>query len=178
MVSLLSIHANNTAVMQGKIFRCALGKKGITHDKKEGDNATPIGRFALRCVYYRPDVFVIPPKTGLSLYALSPEDGWCDDVSSPDYNTFVKLPYPARHEKLWRDDAVYDLIIVVGYNDAPVVVGKGSAIFIHLARENFAGTEGCVAFQREDLMWIVERLGEGAEIEVVHDASSQNKQSF
>ena len=163
----LKIYADAVAEIAGKSFRCALGKNGITRDKKEGDNATPIGRFPLRCAYYRPDVFSTPPKTGLPLYALTPEDGWCDDVASPDYNTFVKLPHPARHEKLWRDDAVYDLIIVVGYNDAPVVLGKGSAIFIHLARENFAGTEGCVAFTRDDLEWIVERLGAGDEIEIV-----------
>jgi L,D-peptidoglycan transpeptidase YkuD (ErfK/YbiS/YcfS/YnhG family) len=168
---MLTVFSNNTAHFCGKTFRCALGKGGITHDKKEGDNATPIGRFPLRCVYYRPDVFS-PPKTGLPLYALTPEDGWCDDITSPDYNTFVKLPHPARHEKLWRDDAVYDLIIVVGYNDAPVVLGKGSAIFIHIARENFAGTEGCVAFTREDLEWIVARLEAGAEMEVVQEASS------
>jgi L,D-peptidoglycan transpeptidase YkuD (ErfK/YbiS/YcfS/YnhG family) len=167
MSTMLTVFPNNTAHVQGKTFRCALGKNGITRDKKEGDNSTPIGRFPLRCVYYRPDVFVIPPKTGLPLYAITPEDGWCDDVASPDYNTFVKSPHPARHEKLWRDDAVYDLIIVVGYNDAPVIAGKGSAIFIHIARENFAGTEGCVAFTREDLMWIVERLGGGDEIEIV-----------
>jgi L,D-peptidoglycan transpeptidase YkuD (ErfK/YbiS/YcfS/YnhG family) len=83
---------------------------------------------------------------------LAPEDGWCDDPTHADYNRQVRLPHPARHEELWRADALYDVIGVLGWNDAPVQRGRGSAIFLHLARPDFAPTEGCVALAQSDLL--------------------------
>ena len=139
-------------------FRCALGKGGVSVTKREGDGATPIGRFALRGLLYRPDR-ERPPVTGLKLRALALSDGWCDDPASADYNRPVRLPHAARCETLWREDRVYDLIAIVGYNDAPPVAGRGSAIFIHLARPDFSPTEGCVAFARDDLLAILRALG-------------------
>ncbi len=97
-----------------------------------------------------------PPETALPVMALKPTDGWCDDPSSPHYNQLVTLPFEAGHEKLWRDDHVYDLIGVLGYNDDPVVPGKGSAIFLHLAREHYEGTEGCVALSRPHLLKLLQ----------------------
>ena len=82
---------------------------------------------------------------------LAPDDGWCDDPTHPDYNRMIRLPHPARHEALWRDDAVYDLIGVLGWNDAPAIRNRGSAIFLHVARPDFAPTEGCVALALADL---------------------------
>ncbi|MGE0154577.1 MAG: L,D-transpeptidase [Reyranellaceae bacterium] len=148
-----------TARLRGdqRVFACALGRTGVAADKREGDGATPLGTFPLRQAFYRPDR-ESPPATGLTLRALTPQDGWCDEAAAADYNRFVRLPHPHRHERLWREDRVYDLIVVVGYNDAPVAPGKGSAIFIHLMRDDGAPTEGCVAFKREDLLEILAAL--------------------
>ena len=102
-------------------------------------------------LYYRPDRLPAP-QTGLHTVALTPEDGWCDAPGDPRYNRLVTLPYPASAETLWRHDHVYDLIVPLGYNDAPIVAGHGSAIFLHLARPDYAATQGCVALAAEDLL--------------------------
>jgi L,D-peptidoglycan transpeptidase YkuD (ErfK/YbiS/YcfS/YnhG family) len=137
----------------GLRFRCALGNGGVKPeaDKREGDGATPLGRYALRQVWYRPDR-VTAPQTRLPVQALTPQDGWCDDPADPAYNRHVLLPHTASHEKLWREDHVYDVIVVLGHNDDPPVPGMGSAIFLHLARPDYSGTEGCVALALPDLL--------------------------
>lgn len=139
---------------------CALGKGGLKpfQDKHEGDGASPIGSWPIRYVYYRPDR-LDRPDTQLDVRALMPDDGWCDDPEHPLYNQPVKLPFEASHEKLWRDDHVYDIIVVLGHNDAPIIKNKGSAIFLHIARENadggFEPTEGCVALRREHVLLLL-----------------------
>lgn len=135
----------------GGRVRCALGRGGVRQDKREGDGATPVGCFPLRQVLYRPDRGPAP-ATALPVAALDPDAGWCDDPAHPDYNKPVRLPFVAGHERLWRDDALYDIVAVLGHNDDPVVAGRGSAIFLHVARAGFAPTEGCVALTREDLL--------------------------
>lgn len=149
----------------GHRFRCALGKGGVRKDKREGDGATPIGRFMLRELFYRPDKLAAPDCL-LSKSALRPEDGWCDDANHPDYNRRVSLPHPASCEKMWREDDCYDLVIPLGYNDDPVVAGLGSAIFLHVARPDYSGTEGCIALSRDDLLTLLTRLPAGVEIEI------------
>ena len=134
--------------------RRAVGRGGLVLDKREGDGGTPIGAWPLREVFYRPDRMAMP-VTRLPVRPLAPTDGWCDAPDDARYNRPVRLPYPASAEQLWRGDHVYDLIVVVGYNDAPVVPGKGSAIFLHLARSNYAPTAGCVAFARGHLLSIL-----------------------
>ena len=134
--------------------RRAVGRGGLVLDKREGDGGTPIGAWPLREVFYRPDRMAMP-VTRLPVRPLAPTDGWCDAPGDARYNRPVRLPYPASAEQLWRGDHVYDLIVVVGYNDAPVVPGKGSAIFLHLARSNYAPTAGCVAFARGHLLSIL-----------------------
>lgn len=146
-------------------FRCALGRGGVSADKREGDGATPLGRFALRQAFYRADRQP-RPVTRLPLRAIDPQDGWCDAPDAPDYNRLVRLPHPQRHETLWRADPVYDLIVVVGYNDAPPLPGRGSAIFIHLMRDDYAPTAGCIAFARDDLLFILARLDSESTIEI------------
>ena len=146
----IDVYPDSGLVIGGKRFRCALGKTGITQSKREGDNATPAGTFPLRRVLYRPDRTSLP-KTNLPVSPLAPNDGWCDAAGDPRYNEQVTLPYPASHEKLWRDDHVYDVIVVLGYNDAPPIAGRGSAIFMHVARDGYAPTEGCVALAFPDL---------------------------
>lgn len=130
---------------------CAIGKAGLRADKREGDLATPIGRFLCRELFWRSDRLA-KPVCRLPVQALSPDCGWCDDPADPLYNRLVELPYPAHAETLWRTDAVYDLIVPLGYNDDPVVPGRGSAIFLHVARDGWLPTEGCVALARNDLL--------------------------
>ncbi len=146
-------------------YRCALGRTGVTENKKEGDGATPIGKFKIRKIYYRPDR--IDPHevtTNIPLVALTKNDGWCDDVNSAEYNKAVKLPFAASHENLWREDHVYDIIAVIGYNDDPVVKGKGSAIFLHIARENYTPTAGCIALNKDDLLKFINQFNHANKI--------------
>jgi len=134
-----------------------IGRGGVISavDKREGDGATPCGRWPVRAVYYRPDR-VQCPKTILPCHALTPDCGWCDDAASPDYNRYVKRPYHFRHEQMWRQDAAYDFVVELGYNDAPVVLGHGSAIFLHCIAAGKTSTVGCVAVERGDLSLIIE----------------------
>ncbi len=133
---------------------CALGRSGVTKAKREGDGATPLGQFKLLQVYYRPDR-ISPPATSLPLTALREDMGWCDDPHHGAYNQRVTLPFPASHEKLWRDDALYDVIVVLDYNLSPAISGEGSAIFFHCARPDYTPTEGCVAVNRDDMLNIL-----------------------
>ena len=130
---------------------CAVGRAGIGDKRREGDGVTPAGIWPLRRIFYRADR-VTPPRTWLPLAPIAPGDGWCDAPDDPRYNQFVRLPYPSGAENLWRGDALYDLVAVAGFNDAPVVAGKGSAIFLHLAAPGYAPTEGCVALALADLL--------------------------
>jgi L,D-peptidoglycan transpeptidase YkuD (ErfK/YbiS/YcfS/YnhG family) len=150
----------------GLRFPCALGRSGRRADKREGDGATPIGRFALRQVFYRPDR-LMRPRTGLPIDALHPSDGWCDDPDDRNYNRFVSHPYPAVAEHLWREDHLYDLIVVLGYNEAPRVRGRGSAIFMHVASPGIKPTAGCVALTRPHLLRLIARLSSGATIKIL-----------
>ena len=167
MVQTKNIHvqAPEFLVFQGKNYRCVLGKNGVTKNKQEGDGATPLGSFRLREVLYRPDRLK-EPKTNLPISALHPEDGWSDDPEHPDYNTKIALPHPGRSESLWRNDGVYDLIVVIGYNDNPPQQAKGSAIFMHIAKKDYSPTEGCVALKRADLLEILETLAPDGKIEI------------
>jgi L,D-peptidoglycan transpeptidase YkuD (ErfK/YbiS/YcfS/YnhG family) len=146
---------------------CALGRGGVLEAdlKREGDGATPLGDWLMRQVFWRPDRLE-KPVTQLPVITLHPDVGWCDDPAHPAYNRQVALPFPASHEKLWREDRVYDLIVVLGYNDDPVIAGKGSAIFLHLAREDFSPTEGCVACARDDLLDLLRAANPGDALRV------------
>lgn len=139
-------------------FDCRIGRAGLTANKREGDLMTPIGSFPLRWCYFRPDRFKTPPETRLPLLEITENDGWCDDAAHPLYNQPVSLPFEARHEKLWREDALYDLVIPLGYNDDPVMPGRGSAIFLHMQRPDGVGTEGCLALTRDDLLALLPHL--------------------
>ncbi|MBX9634578.1 MAG: L,D-transpeptidase family protein [Magnetospirillum sp.] len=135
----------------GVRVRCALGRSGIALDKREGDGATPIGCWALKQVMYRPDR-VAAPATALPVSPLAADDGWCDDPGHGDYNCPVRLPHPASCEKMWREDELYDVVVVLGHNDDPPVPGLGSAIFLHVAKPGWQPTEGCVALALPDLL--------------------------
>ena len=138
--------------------RAAIGRGGIGVKRGEGDGVTPVGTYPLRRLFYRADRLA-EPKSGLTVTALAPDDGWCDAPVDPAYNTLIKRPYPVSSEALWRDDHIYDLIAVIGFNDDPVVRGKGSAIFLHIARPNYSHTAGCVAMAESDLLELLALLG-------------------
>jgi L,D-peptidoglycan transpeptidase YkuD (ErfK/YbiS/YcfS/YnhG family) len=145
--------------------RCAIGPAGISRKVSEGDGATPLGVFALREIFYRADR-IAPPRAILPLRGLAKDDGWCDAPADENYNRLVKLPYPASAENLWRDDDVYNIIVVIGFNDDPVVADRGSAIFLHLARPDYPPTAGCVALSESDLRAALEQLRPGDTIRI------------
>ncbi len=147
-------------------WRCAVGRSGLTRAKREGDGATPIGIWPMRRLYYRDDR-LNRPKTALPCRAIAASDGWCDAPEDPAYNRRVALPFAASHEVLSRDDAIYDLLVVLGYNDDPVVPGRGSAIFLHLARPDYSGTEGCVALAMDHLLAVLAEARPGDALRVL-----------
>ncbi|MGD8325742.1 MAG: L,D-transpeptidase family protein [Sphingomonadales bacterium] len=165
------VHLQDKRLYCGAIqTTCSYGRGGWKDeaDKREGDDATPLGVFPLREVYYRADR-VEKPDTKLPVKALTPNDGWCDDVEDRRYNTFILHPYPASAEHLWREDHLYDLILVIGHNDTPVKSNYGSAIFIHVARvENdvFKPTRGCIALNKDILLQILKDLEPGSQVHI------------
>lgn len=146
----------------GPTLRCTLGRGGVkpAEQKREGDGATPAGRWPIRWLYYRPDR-LDPPSTALPVKPLSADLGWCEVPGDPLYNRPVTIPYAASHERMWRDDALYDIVGVLGHNDDPVVPGLGSAIFLHLSRPDWGPTEGCVGLPLDDLLAVLGRMGPG-----------------
>jgi L,D-peptidoglycan transpeptidase YkuD (ErfK/YbiS/YcfS/YnhG family) len=149
----------------GITLRCAIGRGGIRAGKREGDGATPIGVFPLREVLYRPDRQALP-STALPVRALSKLDGWCDDPADAKYNRLVPLPYPAHHEELWRRDRLYDVLAVIGFNDDPIVPGRGSAIFLHMASANWGVTDGCVALEPGALIQLLSACAPGDMLDI------------
>jgi L,D-peptidoglycan transpeptidase YkuD (ErfK/YbiS/YcfS/YnhG family) len=141
-------------VLGGREYRVALGAAGVRTHKEEGDQATPAGLMTLRRVLYRADRVSIP-RAAVPREPIGPADGWCDDPTHGDYNRAVRLPHDGSCEALWRRDLIYDVVGVLGWNDDPVVRGRGSAIFLHVARADFSPTEGCVALALPDLLEIL-----------------------
>jgi L,D-peptidoglycan transpeptidase YkuD (ErfK/YbiS/YcfS/YnhG family) len=145
---------------------CALGRSGRRALKREGDGATPIGRFAVQQVFYRGDR-LRRPRTRLPLARLHPDDGWCDDPNDRNYNRYVRHPYPASAELLWRADHLYDLLVVIGHNHRPRVRGAGSAVFIHVAGPGLAPTAGCIGLPLADLQRLVARMSRATVLNVL-----------
>jgi L,D-peptidoglycan transpeptidase YkuD (ErfK/YbiS/YcfS/YnhG family) len=143
----------NTATWNEQPYPCTFGANGFTHHKREGDGCTPVGEFKFRRAFYRADR--ITPVTLLPLSVITQRCGWCDDPTSPLYNTYIQKPFAASHEDLWLEKDLYNLLIVVGHNDEPPTPHMGSAIFIHLASPGFGPTKGCIGLRQEDLMHIL-----------------------
>lgn len=137
------------------VLPCAIGPSGVRALKREGDGATPRAILPVRKVLYRADR-VRRPQTPLPIRPFRPGDGWCDGSTDRNYNRPVQLPYAASAEPLWRQDDLYDVILVMGFNDVPRVRGHGSCIFMHIARMGLTPTEGCIALAYVDLMRLVE----------------------
>ena len=143
----------------------AVGRAGVKADKHEGDGATPAGTHPLVSVLYRPDR-IAAPQSRLPVEPLAPSDGWVDEPADANYNRPVSLPYPASAKRMWREDNLYDALVVIGYNMKPVVPGAGSAIFLHIATPDFMPTAGCVAVEREILLGLLPLLGPGSRIAI------------
>lgn len=144
---------------------CSIGRSGVKQTKVEGDGATPIGSWPIRRLLLRPGRW-LDLRTALPVSEIGHDDGWCDDPRDPLYNRPVRLPYPASCEKLWRDDALYDAVVVLGYNDDPPVAGRGSAIFMHLALPDYGPTAGCVALSAGDLALVLSNCRKGTLVTV------------
>jgi L,D-peptidoglycan transpeptidase YkuD (ErfK/YbiS/YcfS/YnhG family) len=156
-----------TLMAFGTRHRIAIGKGGAlpAAAKREGDGATPLGRWSLDGLLLRPDRMA-PPRTALPWRWLRPWDGWCDVAGDPAYNQPVNHPHPASAERLWRDDHAYDVIIVLGHNRHPVEQGRGSAIFWHVAQPDLRPTEGCIAMERDALAALIPHLAPGMALEI------------
>jgi L,D-peptidoglycan transpeptidase YkuD (ErfK/YbiS/YcfS/YnhG family) len=139
----------------GRFFPASIGKSGITANKREGDNATPIGNHQITSVLYRPDR-VMKPCAWAKI--IKPYDIWSDDVKDPNYNRIGKHPYGYNHEVLSRPDPLYDVILLTDWNWPLPTKGKGSAIFVHSWRRPRHPTEGCIALASHHLLWITKRL--------------------
>jgi L,D-peptidoglycan transpeptidase YkuD (ErfK/YbiS/YcfS/YnhG family) len=141
----------------------ALGRSGIKANKREGDGATPRGRFRLVRLWWRADR-APAPRTRLPIRRIAPHDAWCEDPTDRRYNRPVRARKGA--DRLWRDDHLYDVIIELDHNTRPRVAGRGSAVFVHVAREKFRPTAGCVALEAKRLKALLPRLGPGTQIEI------------
>jgi L,D-peptidoglycan transpeptidase YkuD (ErfK/YbiS/YcfS/YnhG family) len=146
-------------------FKCALGKNGIKKKIKEGDNITPKGTFKIKTIYYRKDK-VKKILTSIKIEKIKKNMGWCDDPRSAAYNKLINLPNKYSYERLYRKDNIYDLIIVLNYNMRPVIKNKGSAIFIHVANNNYNPTRGCVALSKVDLLKILNNINKRTKVKI------------
>ena len=146
-------------------FRCAIGKAGIREKKREGDNVTPSGTFKIVKIYYRSDrIKKISSK--FRAIKITKNMGWCDDPNSKNYNQLINLPSRWDHEKLFKKNNIYDIILVLNYNMRPVVKNKGSAIFIHVAKKNYQPTRGCIALKKIDLLKLLSKIRKNVKIKI------------
>jgi L,D-peptidoglycan transpeptidase YkuD (ErfK/YbiS/YcfS/YnhG family) len=163
---LAAASARGTIRLGGLAWPCALGRAGRRARKREGDGATPVGCWRIAGVLYRADR-VRRPQTGLPVRPIHRDDGWCDAPADRNYNRAVRHPYPASAERLWRADHLYDVVVLLTHNRRPRVRGRGSAIFVHLARPGYAPTEGCIALKPEHLRHLVQRFRPGSRVRVL-----------
>ena len=147
--------SHGLVLLHGATIPCALGRSGRRRRKREGDGATPIGTWRLCAVLY--PATHRRPRTGLPAIPFDRDDGWCDEPRLAAYNQPVRLPLPASHERLWREDSLYDRVVVLDHNRSPVQPGRGSAIFLHVARDGLAPTDGCIAVARPALDRLLQR---------------------
>jgi L,D-peptidoglycan transpeptidase YkuD (ErfK/YbiS/YcfS/YnhG family) len=143
----------------------ALGRGGIKANKREGDGATPRGRFRMKRLWWRAGRHP-RPVTMLPVRHILPDDGWCEDPSDRHYNQRIKVPPKSKADRLARNDNLYDFIVELDHNTRPRVAGRGSAVFIHVARPGFAPTAGCVALDMNTLRRLLTRLGPRTQIVV------------
>lgn len=153
-------------VAGGRVLPCALGRGGISAFKREGDGATPLAAMRILGGLYRPDAGM-PRRSALRLSAIGRDDGWCDAPGDANYNRPVRLPYGPSHERMWRADRLYDAVVILDWNVTCRARNRGSAIFLHVAKEGFAPTEGCVAIAPAAMRWLLPLLSRRSLLEVI-----------
>ena len=146
-------------------FRCSLGKAGIKKKEKEGDNITPRGIFKIICIYYRSDK-IKKITTPLKKIKIKKNMGWCDDPRSRFYNKEIKLPNKFNYEKFYRKDNLYDIIVPLNYNTNPIIKNKGSAIFIHIADNNYKQTAGCIGMKKNNLIKLLSIIKKNTNVKI------------
>jgi len=146
-------------------FKCSFGKNGFTKNKREGDGKTPMGNFKILKCYYRSDR-IKKPKTKIRCFKITRKMGWCDDPKSPQYNKLIHLPSKYHHEKLYKKDHTYDVILVLNYNTYPVKKLHGSAIFIHIAKRYFKPTLGCVALEKKKIIFLLKKINSYTSVKI------------
>ena len=144
--------------------KCAIGKRGIDFKEKEGDLITPRGQFKIKFILFRNDRVKI--KTKLKKKIIKKNMGWCNDPKSKAYNKLIEIPFKYSHEKLYKKENVYDIILVLNFNMNPVKRNKGSAIFIHVAKKNYKKTEGCIAIKKHQLLKIIKEVNSNTKIKI------------
>ena len=146
-------------------FKCCIGKKGSTSNKKEGDKKTPKGNFEIENLYFRKDR-ITKPKTSIKCVEIKGSMGWCDDINAPKkYNKLIKINKTIKHEKLLRKDYKYNLLIPIKYNFKKPITGKGSCIFIHLTK-NYIPTAGCIALKEKDFLILLKLIRRNSKIKI------------
>ena len=161
----MHILINKNYLIYNKLkVKCAIGKKGINYKRKEGDLITPRGQFKIKYILYRKDRVKISTKLKKSI--IKKNMGWCDDPESSQYNKLVKLPFAYKHEKLFRKENFYDIILILNYNMNPIKKYKGSAIFIHVTKNNFKKTEGCVAIKKRSLIKLIKEINPNTKVKI------------
>ena len=146
-------------------LRCSIGKRGISINKKEGDKKTPKGKFKLKYILYRKDR--MPNlKTKLKKIEIKKNMGWCDDPGSKHYNKIINYPFKYSAEKLWRKDNIYDVIIIIDYNLNPIIKNKGSAIFLHIAKQRYKPTNGCIAVSKKNIKLISLEINKKTKLQI------------
>lgn len=163
--NIISVCSNGTLYFAKEKFKCSIGLNGTSKNKREGDKKTPSGLFPLRMVMFRSDR-IKNVVTSLNTFEMLPDDGWCDDPYDKNYNRHIKLPFSNSHEKLWREDSLYNIIIVIGFNDNPIIPYKGSAIFLHCTNKLYKPTDGCVALIENDIIKILSLINLETKIQI------------
>lgn len=156
---------NGFLINQDQKYKCSIGYNGLSKNKTEGDGCTPVGTFKLNKIMYRPDK-INDFKSNLETEIIEKRDGWCDDINSELYNQKIIFPYELSAENLYRDDDLYDLICIIDYNLNPIIKGKGSAIFLHVASSDYSPTHGCVAIKKDELIEIAIKLNRDSSIQI------------
>ena len=154
----------NTLLFDDFKFKCSIGKKGLTSNKKEGDLKTPKGIYSIGPLFYRKDKY-LEPQTKLKKIIITKKMGWCDDINHKYYNKLITVNKKVRHEKLFRKDMNYDLLIPINYNTKKVIKNKGSAIFIHLTK-NYKKTQGCIALKSNDMLILLKLINKKTKIKI------------
>tara|TARA_B100001093_G_scaffold330062_1_gene315115 strand:+ start:364 stop:858 length:495 start_codon:yes stop_codon:yes gene_type:complete len=153
----------NYLTFKGKQYQCSIGRSGFSKKKKEGDGFTPVGTFYIKNIYYRADK-IENLDTKINKIIIDESDGWCDDAGHKEYNQLIRFPFNFSAEKLFREDSLYNVVCVLNYNTNPVIPGIGSAIFMHVAHDEYKPTEGCVALKQEDLIYLLGFVDDKTEI--------------